>query len=293
MISKLIRIKKLLNSFFLTALFLWNVPAWAEEIKWAHVDHPPMFINSGLYAGSGFADQQTKFMQQKLKDQQHIDVPSDFVTIMRHFVQKDDLCTFGIFKTRERENFLHYTSVPYGKLLPSGIIVEKQTQEKLSAFIEPDGSIDLNRILSETELRFGFNKGRRYSSVIDDFVLLNADYAPERFWNRELKPSDSKNFKLLKGGRIDITFGYPYEISFYNMVQGVQNDFIYIPVKGMPKFVDVYIACSKTDWGMKQVNLFNTVLFNKENLVSLEKFYLNWLGEEEQNLFHILTKKGL
>lgn len=78
---------------------------------------------------------------------------------------------------------------------------------------------------------------------------------------------------------VDYAIGYPHELSWLNYEEKFDGDFLFLPVKEMPKYIVSQIGCSKNKWGKKVVARLNKVLAGQYN-EEYKKRYQQFLPPE-------------
>ena len=111
----------------LFALILLVLPARAAEretVTWMEAVFPPFFIQHGVSAGQGYGDVVSAILREQLTGYEHQTITTNITRHFYKFKQGENVCSVGLYRTPEREAFMHF-SIPSFLTLPAVLIVLK------------------------------------------------------------------------------------------------------------------------------------------------------------------------
>jgi uncharacterized protein (TIGR02285 family) len=196
-----------------------------------------------------------------------------FMRTIQQMKKKKGLCSLMILKNPERERFMTFGE-PYIVGMPSGVIAAKDN-DKVSKYVSGGGKvIDIDKLLSDRGVQFGVVAGRFYGKKISDGLTKHPS---AKVLSKQGSLVDRQLLSLLKLGRIDVYFGYPFETA------GNDNAQFYF-VRGNTELLEPRIGCDKSNLGKeivaKSEKVRSKFKLDKEFAVIHEKFYPKSMQEE-------------
>ena len=149
----------------LFALILLVLPARAAEretVTWMEAVFPPFFIQHGVSAGQGYGDVVSAILREQLTGYEHQTITTNITRHFYKFKQGENVCSVGLYRTPEREAFMHF-SIPSFLTLPAVLIVRK---DRYAAF-GGRPSVRLDTVLSRQDLTIGLARDRSYGPATD------------------------------------------------------------------------------------------------------------------------------
>lgn len=277
-----------LLSFCLIALS-WQAQADEKVVTWIQTDFPPGIIQNGPLKGTGYFQTTVNALKKDMAAYRHVGASIPLSDVVGTLLGKKEMCAFGLVKTEERERFIVF-SKPILEALPTGALMSKETFEKVSPYINAKGEMDLEKVILDTDLRFGFQKGRRYGGVIDKTLQKFRDYNPGRFWERDIGEGAFSVIDLLLRGRIDILFGYSVEIQYAIRSRDMKASPIFVPLKGSALNQLAYVGCPKTPWGKSVIADIDKSLHNINGLQIGNTAYADWLTDNARDRYWKLVR---
>lgn len=177
---------------------------------------------------------------------------------------------------RAREFILSNTVAPF---LPLSVVVPDSALVSFKPYMFGDGTIDLEALLGDTSRYTALAKSRSYGPDIDR-ILAEAIDSPN-----VLRTDNQSSFPLmLEMGRIDWMLAFPVEIEFHRRAQGKASDTVALPIGGMPRLLDLAIACNRSSTGIGAITKINDILASNPDMPWLE-YYVDYLGHADRARF--------
>jgi len=224
-----------------------------DTITWLTFDFPPLWIAKGEQKGTGISDMAVKYLQEKLTEYNH---KSEQVNLKRLFYtmqNEKNVCTIGIIKTSEREEFLHY-SIP--ALIRPGlsIVIKKGRADKFGY----PRTIILDEMLKNQNLTLGIDGKRSYTGSVD--VVLKKYAGKRNITAREGYDLTTSFLKMLSKGHIDYLIEYPSQVLYISKEIGLSGQFVTIDMAEAPDFTVSNVVAPKNEWGKNLITRINTIL---------------------------------
>ncbi len=260
----------------LWAIFFGPVDVYAKDtITWLEAAAPPFFIHQGEQKGEGYEDIVTDIIHHNLPDYNHRKVVANISRHYHEFKNKENVCNVGLYKTKERESFLHY-SMPSFFTLPTVVVIKKEDYEKFGK----SKNVRLNLLLQNEKIVIGHAKDRSYGKFVDEIVTKYEDQdSIYVFSGNEL----SLNFfKMLDLGRIDGLISLPEEAMYQAERLGIRDKIMTLTImenQQQPEAWFSHVACSKTEWGQQVIDKVNSVLLEQRSTNEYRAAYERWLDE--------------
>lgn len=221
-------------------------------LTWHIFDAPPLMILNGADEGQGIIDGIRQILKSELKEFSHEEMPLPYKRFLLYAKEGLNICTPYLFKTTERQEFLHF-SKPLNIFSGLKIIMHKD----LYASLGYRPSLSLKDLFKTYELRLATNKIRAYSPKIDPIV---SEYDRLNKVSRHTG-STTQVFRLLSTGRADFMIDFSYRVPYWAKELGIEaSAYVSVPIEENPQTVISYAACPKTPWGKQMIAKINTVL---------------------------------
>ena len=237
---------------------------------------PPYMIQTGPFQGQGYADIIQRLIQDKLPEYEHHRLYTNVVRHFDMFRRGDKVCSIGLYRTPQRESFLHF-SIPSMLTMPPVLIIRS---DKLPSF----GSVShcsLVEILHDEKFRLGLSKDRSYGKILDREIARYAN-RPNliRFSGQEL----GENYlKMLMLDRLDGLLGLPDEAVFRAEQMGIRDKIATLMIKENQENYEGWlcaIACPQTPWGIGVIDKINQVLVQIRPSAPYRQAYERWLDKK-------------
>jgi uncharacterized protein (TIGR02285 family) len=255
------------------ALFAPAFSSAKDSVTWMEAVMPPYFIQSGPLKDQGYGDQISRIIQEGLTDYQHEEMVTNITRHFYKFKQGEKVCSVGLFRTPEREEFMHF-SMPSFLTLPAVIIIRK---EALPAFAGQT-TVRLSEVLKNTTITLGLAKDRSYGASLDEVLK---QYKGSKNTVEVSGPELSLNlFKMLMKGRLDGILGLPEEALYQAEQMGIRDQLITLTIEENLNGYESWLSsvgCSKNAWGKAIIDRINTVLLAQRPTERYRAAYERWL----------------
>ena len=258
-----------------------------NEIIWLRAHFPPASILKGPAAGTGTVDRMQILLERELPTITHIKMDGNYKRILHELKSRKPACATAILKTPEREKFVYY-SVPFIVIYPNGLVIEKVMIDKVRKFIDAEGRVDLGKLILQGNLKIGYSSGRAYGQAIDNAVNQHKG-------SPNLEPLYHTLFlgilKMIEGKRdVQGAFGFAREIGYFKKIGQLKEDFIWLPIAGMPSHLLGHMGCAKTPWGAKMIQQINKILIENRATDQALSFYSDYLDRTMRNDYHVQAR---
>lgn len=234
---------------------------------------PPFLIQDGAFKNQGYGDVITRIIQDGLPDYEHDEVVTNITRHFHKFKQGEKVCSVGLFRTPERDDFMYF-SLPSFLTLPAVIIIRKEALPEFGN----NTTVRLDDILGDTNKTIGLSKDRSYGNDIDDVLKKHRG-------NRKILevngPELSLNlFKMLMRGRLDGLIGLPDEALYQAEQLGIRDQLMTLTIAENRTGFEGWLSsvgCSKTEWGKTIIDRINTILLTQRPTERYRSAYERWL----------------
>lgn len=257
------------------------------KIIWIHADFPPSTILTGEDKGKGVGDKTEKLLQDRLTEYEHTETVANYKRIIVQLEAGDKVICTALLKSPEREKFIEFSEISQISF-PNGIILKETTYSEIKKYLNNNGELDLEKLLL-SDPKIGISKGRVYGEAVDTILAKhkNNDSVYERSGTDIFKGL----IKMMLAGRIDMVLGYPQEFKYVAKEIGNKESIMYLPVKGMPDYLPVYIGAPKNAWGKAIIKKINSILLEKRHTEEYLKFYEDWIYENSIPRYRQVAKQ--
>ncbi len=210
-----------------------------DMITWGLVNFDPK--------NTSRSDLARTLIQEKLDRYTHDTVAAPIPRIVNEIKSGAHWCWAGAIRTEEREGF-STLSIPFIVTFPQRIMVLKERRAQLLA----RGSLSLEALLQDRNMRTGITRSRTYSPEID---ALFTRYPPQQYTS-----SIPEAIQMLLAGRLDYVVEDAGVAVAHARQQGREDDLVALSFKEMAGYVLGRVMCPKNDWGKRVVADINVVL---------------------------------
>jgi len=272
------RQKYTLAAVFFFLLFCSRLSLATDSITWMEVNMPPYMIQSGPYQGQGYGDQVQRLIQAQLPEYTHHRLQTNVVRHFDMFRKGDKVCSIGLYRTPEREEFLSF-SIPSLLTMPPALIVRR---DKLQQFGLAN-NCSLAKLLHNEKFRLGLSKDRSYGKQLDSELRKHPDRANIiRFSGQEL---GENYYKMLMLDRLDGLLGLPDEAVYRAEQMGIRDQIATVLLQENQQNYEQWycaIACPKNQWGHAVIHKINNVLLHIRPDTPYRQAYERWLDQNNQ-----------
>lgn len=266
-----------LYCFVFMIFFLFSsTPLEAGEchIYWLHPKQAPLSIKEGYGAEMGTIDRMEHFFADHLKDCTHSYDSGNYDRILRMIKRKENACSIPLYITPERKEFIEF-SLPYQIVMSNSLITLDSTQKRLEPFINRDGYISLEEMITKG-YRIGVAKGRVYRGSIDQIIEKHKN---DPRIVEHISPGNMVDslMKMMVEGRIDALIAYPMEAQYVAKTMKLQV--LSLPILGMDDYGLTSVGCSKTEKGKEIIRRLNTIILEHRTKPDFMDFTEHWLDQ--------------
>jgi uncharacterized protein (TIGR02285 family) len=259
-------------SFLLIALPI--LPASAKDaITWMEVSMPPYFIQDGPDKNQGYGDVVSAILQEQLPEYDHFKMVTNVTRHFHKFKQGEKVCSIGLYKTPEREEFIHF-SIPSFLTLPAVLITKKGALTDFGT----RSSIKLDDVLRNKNFIIGLSKDRSYGIRID--TLLNHYKDRDNLIVYAGQELSANYFKMLMLNRIDGLIGLPDEAMYQAEKMGLRDQLATLVIEeNQQNYAGWFCAvgCSNNGWGRAVIDKINKILLQQRPSARYRSAYERWL----------------
>ena len=254
-----------------------GMPAHAQTkqpVTWALTPLPPaMLEKDGAIVGYGVDI--LDWFAARLPDYQHQKEIIPLPRLVKTITGPGTYCNIGMNPTEERKKFLHFSEavLPH---LPVSLITNPHREEQIKPFLNPDGEIDLERMITFGKLNGALRSQRSYGATIDAILRRNINNPGLSFIG-----NDANFLQLIALGRLDWTLYLPAEAEYYRRTKLPGEIFSSWHIAGNDHLMPASIACSKTVVGDAIVAAINTLVKDNPDM-PWTRFYASSLSEQDQ-----------
>ena len=222
----------------------------ADKIRWTSSDFPPAFIVHGEHAGTGIFDIETRYLTGRLGEFAHVMLNVANSRAWAMLPDQDGICIAGALETPERRRIAAFSRVTLA-VLPPGLLIRKSEAGRFARFRNEAGEIDLALLAADGSLRAAHTAARPMGTAIERFI--------ERQKLTSL-PASHQALEMLANGRLDYSFGYANEASYYRATHPDAPELTPLRVAGQPPIIYTHIACSNRPIGRRVIARIDEIL---------------------------------
>ena len=265
---------------YLVVAVLVGLPGWVRaegadvlEVRW--VIHSLPFV----HAEQGRSGSPKGFLDRMLQELLIPNLPGllhsvDQVPIPRRnqALQSDvRACSPGMIVTDERRAFTRF-SVPVVRMLPSGAFGTRREFGALGKFISPEGSLDLERVITSGAAHVAVADGRSYGQVVDALLIRLRGRSNLTFISGE--GTTEKLARMIRAGHADLVLGLAYEADLVSREAGLEGaDLEFWPIAQQESLHQLAIGCHQGAQGAAVILRINALFTNPDLRRQAQSFY--------------------
>lgn len=261
--------------FFIVMPLFPAAAAANDSVTWMEAVAPPFFIHEGEFKGQGYEDVVTDILKENLPEYNHDEMRSNLSRHYYNFKQGQKVCNVGLYKTAEREEFLHF-SIPSFFTLPTVLVIKK---ERLADF-GGTKTIQLEPLLKNGKVTIGRAKNRSYGKDVD--AILDKYKGRDNVFVFEGEELSKNFFQMIQLGRLDAMISLPEEAIYQAERLGIKDEIMTLTIEENQVGYDSWLSsvgCSKTEWGKKIIEKINQILLVQRPAKRYREAYERWLDE--------------
>lgn len=256
-------------------LLILSFPLFAKEVNWVLVDYPPYYILQGEYKGQGRDESVVNLLKPHLSEYQHKyhEMP---VSRAVKSVRSDDkvFCIASLYKTPERQQFIHFTENYATIGLAPAIAMRKSVATSLS--LNEKKPVSLSELITQKGLTIGLPLNRSYGNVLDAVIEL----APRHQVSYRAGADSLESLTyMLQKQRVDLILGYPSEHYYLKALMDKEDELTQISISETNQIVKGYLGCSKNKAGKAVIDKLDSALAKRNQSAEFEAIMLRWLPD--------------
>lgn len=216
--------------------------ARADSIAWVGTDFPPMAMSQGEYARQGYIDRLFLHLQESLPQHALREEIVPWTRAMTMAQRGGPYCLISAFQTPERDAFLRFTA-PYGYLLPIGVVIRGNDQDRMSAFVTRSGEFRLAEALRRPEFGMGVASSRSYGPKIDSLLQPLVAAGAKQIHRAYQDESTRFLLSMLESKRFDYMLAYPSEAVYYATSP---TSLRFYPIEGNSELLPGRFSCTRS-----------------------------------------------
>ncbi|WP_084312120.1 TIGR02285 family protein [Desulfobulbus elongatus] len=249
-------------------------PAWARDsITWMEAVMPPYLIQDGVNKGQGYGDVITRIIQEELAEYEHEEMVTNVTRHFYKFKQGEKVCSVGLFRSPEREEFMYF-SLPSFLTLPAVIIIKKKSLPQFGGHT----TVRLADVLNNKNMTIGLSKDRSFGACTDE--ILDNHRGENNLLEITGQELSLNLFKMLMKGRLDGIIGLPEEVLYQAEQLGIRDQVMTLTIEENQTGYDSWLSavgCAKTPWGKAVIDKVNAVLIKERPTERYRAAYERWL----------------
>ena len=259
-----------------------------DTVKWFRVDIPPVYMVDGGDR-QGFGDLSMQFVMDRLGHYAHETVTTNMSRGLSMLESGDNVSFSTLLKNKEREEFVEF-SVASQLVLPLHVVTAQEDAQLFSEHMDENGLVDFESVLADGRIAVGVASGRSYSVFLDDILMEFKDN--DNLYERSSPNISAGLIDMIEAGRIDCTLEFPVTVERLRKENAIKdNEYTYLPIKGMPEFFVTHFAAPKNEWGAQLIREIDQILLQYRATDEFIGFYREWLDESLQAGYEAAAKK--
>lgn len=254
-------------------LFLCGKGFAQGAITWMEVNMPPFMIQTGPDQHQGYGDTIAAILREHLPQYRHEIMVTNVTRHFDRFKKGENICIVGLFRTPEREQFMHF-SIPSMMVLPPVLIVLK---DRLHEFGD-QGAVSLETVLSSPDTILVHSRDRSYGQSIDNlFKKYPRRHHSILFSGQELT---ANYFQMLAMRRVDALVALPEEAMYQAEKLGMGDRIATVALVENQQDSSSWlcsVGCTKNAWGKEVIDQINRVLLRERSSQRYRAAYERWL----------------
>jgi uncharacterized protein (TIGR02285 family) len=243
-----------------------------KTIYWMFWELPGAVNMANDHEPVGYIMEIFYLLKTKMPEYTHQVIEVPFIRSLEQMKKKPGTCSLMLLKNPEREKFMTFGK-PYIPGMPAGVLAAKDNK-KIIPYVTNSKVIDIDKLLKDRSIEFGVVAGRFYGQKISEGLKAHPS---AKVLLKQGSQVDRELRNLLKLGRIDVYFGYPFEI------EGNERAQFYF-VKGNTDLLEPRIGCDNSPLGEEIVAKTEEsrakYKLDKEFIAIYERFYSKSMQEE-------------
>lgn len=259
-----------------------------ETVVWYVNNFPPYSITLGPDTGTGINDRAMALLIKNMPQFQHKVVDAALPRTIEAMKTRPDACSVSLLRTAERETVMHF-SKPRSLVLPNAVVTLRQRAGLLKPYMNPQGELMLDAMLSAGKLTLGLSSDRSYGPSIDGLIKAH----PSAIVNIPAKDQfESRLLKLVNQHEFDAILGYAIELKYTARALKLDiGQLVAYPIAESSELLAPGVACSKSDQGLRIITAIERVLADENLRREMDADYRSRLDDESAAHYDRLLQK--
>lgn len=142
---------------------------------------------------------------------------------------------------------------PIGVLPDPVIVTRKDIADK---YLQKDGTISLQDLVKDPDVKGLFPELRSYGSKIDDVIFGKAS----KVRSRPMAPFGANIMMMIQNHRADFTLEFPIFLEALKKTVPLAANMVTAPIHGLNQGIPSYVACSRTPGGLEVITKIDSIL---------------------------------
>lgn len=257
-----------------TSLALPSLGAEKPKIVWYEADVPPHHILETGKKPSGINRLVLDTFITALPEYQHEVRFANTPRMLKALQNQPNACSVSLLKTPEIARYTEL-AIPWGVFYANGAIYRSTDRLWFRPYLSDQG-LDLPAMLEAEPLEVATAKKRYYGAQIES--ALERNYPTSKI--RSIATANEFNSllrMLAKHHRVDLIFGYPVELSYFEHSESIARDqLLFSPIKGKNTSTLAFAGSAKSALGKHLISQLNSVI-QQHRLSTFSDAYQSWL----------------
>lgn len=287
-IIRFVRLERISMFKILFLLFVILSSCFSKElttVHWNTVSFAPSLIPFGESKNQGYSDVVRKKIIEQMDLYQHSVEAGTVKLAITNLRRLEDGCFSGLNMNDERKQFIYF-SKPVIYSFPNELTIKKSNSHKFQKYLTKNNEIDLRKLLNEDSMIFGYVDSRAYNSYVDKLIDEFKDN--KRIFSRKGADLTKGLLHMLDRERIDYILEYPTMVKYNKSKFNISAEFIQYPIKNASDLIQVYVGCSKSEYGKKLIETMDQIIFKNRDTFS--NAYKKWIPTNAVDRYDIAVK---
>lgn len=225
----------------------------AARIKWPYLCFPPLYLcgDKGLEGGTGY--QILQLIWHQMPEYKHETELMPLKRILESARAGEKQLFYGLYKTPEREEFLHF-SLPCRLSTPTYIIIRKSDRADFGTA----DHVSLKYLLGKTDRKFLLLNAVSFGAGIDELLKTHRE-SRNVLIEYNTTNMGEKSLKLLIDKRVDYVLSLD-STSYDARALGISEKISWLKIDEQSKYEVGYITAPKTEWGAEAIRKVDMIL---------------------------------
>ncbi|KZW99918.1 hypothetical protein JL49_14930 [Pseudoalteromonas luteoviolacea] len=256
-------------------------PAKAKSIDWIITDFPPYYMISDDLEGTGREELEGTGRDELVINLLHEHLPDYsekkiFFPASRAIKALSDkrktYCMLSLYKTRERQRFMHFSDNYATIGLSPTLAISNKTLAALNK--QQLETVSLKQFIEKNNLVLGVVMQRSYGSVLDDIIK---SLPKEQVLTRPGQDALESLTNMLIKNRVDAVIGYPSEHHYIHKLTHTRAQLSQLLLDDIAPLAYGYVGCTKNDNGKQIISMINETIPELTNSQAFKSIMIKWL----------------